>query len=153
MVSDILGMILKDLESYFKCPLKPDANHSCLVKLPSGVKIQIELDRREENLVIGCNLGTLPAGSFKNNILRQALKANGLPPPLYGILAFTRSETLILFARVPINHINMDQLTTLLNKFIEKAQTWSTALAQGNIPELPLFENQQSRPNLFGLIR
>ena len=53
MVSDQFESILKDFESIFQCPLKPDAKipNTCLIQLNTGIEVQIELDPHANLLI------------------------------------------------------------------------------------------------------
>jgi hypothetical protein len=98
MVASQFQAILQDLEPFFKCKLEPDNNNSCLIKMSSGIKIQIELDRYGDHLLIATRLGVLPAGRFRELVFKEALKANASDSPSQGVFGYSKkSEQLILF--------------------------------------------------------
>lgn len=136
MVTDLFGMLLQEVGTILNIKdLKADQNNSCLIKLKSGLKIQIEMDRTGQFLLIGSDLGDLPAGPYRLNIFREALKANGSSPPLHGILAFSaKTQHLVLFSKLMASQLNGDKMTAELNPFIEKATLWSEALKRGDVP-------------------
>lgn len=150
MVTTQFGAILKDLEPLFNCKLEPDANNVCLIKLKSGIKVQVELDRHGD-LLIGVRLGTIPSSRYLENILKEALKANQLQFPLAsGVLGYsTKTNQLILFMTVDNRSITSERLTTTLGPFLTKAKLWSEAIQHG---EIPLIEAEKQSPRgIFGL--
>lgn len=150
MVNTQFGAILKQFEPFFKCPLEPDANDSCLIKLGIGIEIQIELDRYGQ-LLIGCRVGSLPMSRFRNNLIQEALKSNGAAVPSTGIFGFSqKSNHLILFVKLNAN-LPAHQLLTLIPVFIAKAKLWSDAIAKGETPQGSAV-TPGTPSGLFGLI-
>lgn len=152
MVSNQFGAILKELEPFFKCPLEPDQNDSCLIKLGNGISIQIELDRYGY-LLIGSRLGNLPMNRYRDNLIQQALKSNESSLPSSGVFGFSqKSQQLILFIRInPASH-SAHQMMALLPPFITQAKKWSDAIAKGEMPSIEGGTASKSSSGLFGLI-
>lgn len=136
MVTDLFGSLLQELSPILKVKdLHPDQNNSCLIRLKNGIKIQLEIDLSGQFLLIGCNLGDLPRGRYRENILREALKANDMPPPLHGILAFSeKTQHLILFTKTPATKTSGEKIAAEIAPFVEKAAIWIDALKRGEIP-------------------
>ena len=88
MIGDKWANLLEELGKVIKVPLKPDKLNCCLLKFKTGTQVQMEIDSRGENVVIAANLGELTQGKYRENVLKEALKANGLPPPQTGIFAY-----------------------------------------------------------------
>lgn len=151
MVRDLFGNILAEIGQALKIPdLHPGKDSSCLVKMPSGVTVQFELDKKGEALLIGSEIGQLQAGRYRENVFREALKANGMPP-LNGIFAFSKkAEKLVLFMKIPLKDYHADKLLTILTPFLEKAQLWRDAIARGDIPVASQTSNTSG---MFGLKR
>ena len=151
MVKDLFGNLLSDIGTALNIrDLHPDQANSCLIKMPSGVKIQLEIDKRGENLLMGCELGVLMAGKYRENIFQEALKANGNPPPHNGIFAFSKkSDKLVLYEKIPLKHFSVDKVIGLLTPFSEKAKAWIDALARGDMPPPSSFSTTSS--GMFGL--
>lgn len=151
MVTSAFGSILKDLEFFFQCKLEPDSNQSCLIKLASGLEIQMEMAKRGEHFIIISRLGQLPMSRYRDNLIKEALKFNGLTSPRPGIFAFSqRSNNLSLFLKIDLRFLNPDKAAALLPSFIETAQSWKDAIIKGETPSLP---NNSKKQNLFGMIR
>lgn len=151
MVSSQFGAILKEFEPYFKCPLEPDSNDSCLIKMGIGISIQIELDRYGL-LLIGCRVGALPMSRYRDNLIQQALKSNSISPPNTGAFGFShKSNQLILFLKLNPNTLSLQQIQSLMPAFIAKAKLWKEAIAKGETPNIQ--ESSSEKPSgLFGLI-
>lgn len=151
MVRTQFGAILKELEKFFHCPLEPDENDSCLVKMGSGIDLQIELDRYGF-LLIGCRLGAVHMGRYRDNLIRAALKSNEATPPSSGILGFSqKSNQLILFMKIDPKNLSPHQISTLLPPFITKAKQWSDAIAKGEVP-VTSTPDTKIASGIFGLI-
>lgn len=153
MVLSQFGMILKEFESFFGCPLTPDANHSCLIKMNQGLAIQMELDHRSHLLLIGCRVGLLHTGRYRQQVIRQALKFNAVTAPSEGVLGFSHgSNHLILFIKVDPATLTLHDIPPLLAPFIAKAKAWSEAIGRGELPPIQAVASPLPAPGLFGLI-
>lgn len=151
MVTDLFGSFLQDLGRIFELPdLRPDGNNSCLITLKNGVKVQLEMDRANEFLIVGIDIGVVPPGRYKENVFREALKANGLPPPLQGIFAYsTKTEHLVIFERFRGRELNADRISEFIQKLSEKALQWRSAIERGEIPTIE--QTRSSSSGMFGL--
>jgi hypothetical protein len=154
MVSTQFGSILKLLQPFFDCPLEPDTNNSCLIKLELGISIQLELDRHGL-LLMGCRIGTLPMSRYRDNLIKQALRSNELSQPSTGVFGFSqKSNQLILFTKLEPRDLTSQQLQNLLPAFIEKAKKWGDALGNGETPSVDEGGSQSGKApsGIFGLI-
>jgi hypothetical protein len=154
MVSDRLGLILQELSRLINVPnLEADKNSSCLLRLPSGLKIQIELDRDDVHLLIGIEIGPAPAGAFRSRLFQRALQINGLSAPRFGILAYSRQiKSLIMFERLPLKTVSAGDIAELMELMIPKAQMWVDALDSGQLPDIPSAPTTpEEGSGLFGL--
>lgn len=150
MVNSQFGAILKMFETFFKCPLEPDTNDSCLIKVGQSLSIQVELDRYGQ-LLIGCRLGVLAAGRYRETLIRETLKSNESTLPSTGVFAFSpKSHQLILFLKTDPNSLTIHDISTLMPPFISKAKQWAQAIAKGETPTVAPATNAPS--GLFGLI-
>lgn len=154
MVTDVFGALLQELGPFLGLVnLHPDHNNSCLIRLESGLIIQIEVDKSGQFLILGADLGTIPPGKYRENLLREAMKANDMPPPLHGILCFSRkADHLALFEKIPLKDLSGAKLAAEIPFFSEKAFTWSAALLNNEIPQISNPQASQRPGGLFGLI-
>jgi len=156
MVADVYETILLELSEVFKIPpLKPDPNHSCLIKLKNGCEIQIEPDAAMENLIIGANIAAVPPGGYRANIFREALKFNGLPPPKKGIFAWSKkADQLVLFSILPLKNLTGTKVAELIVPFTAIAMKWREAILAGHVPQVEVVTSGGKAPRgggLFGL--
>lgn len=153
MVTDFFGTLLQELAQALHLPsLQPDANNSCILKFKGEVIVQIEIDRSNQSLVIGSDLGSIPAGRYRENIFTEALKANGMPLPRYGIFAYSKqSDHLVIFDALPIRDLTGTKVADFLPLFVQKARIWKTALERGDIPPLATLYTAGQTSGIFGL--
>ena len=150
MVKELLESLLEELGKVIEIStLRPDQNRSCLITFPDGLQVQIELDPQGTSIIIGCDLGSAPPGRYRENVFREALKTNNLPPPHNGILAFSqKSDHLILFENLPTKDLTGEKIADALEPFNEKARKWKDALLRGDIPTV---SNIRTSSGMFGL--
>lgn len=156
MVSSPLEIILEELgkTSLLALPnLVPDRNNSCLLKFPNGLRVQIELDKTEQYLLIVSKLGEVPlSGTYRLDLLRAALRANDVPYPRIGIFAYsTKNKNLILFDQLPMNEIDGSKVATYLKPFMEKANLWLTAMKENQLPSASTESSGLGLKALLGL--
>ena len=154
MMTDVFSTLLQELGELIKInDLHPDSNNSCLIKLPNGLEIQLEPDARAEFLIIGTTIGTAPPGRYRESIFREALKANGMPLPRYGIFSFSKkSDKLILFDTLHLKDLSGLKIFDFLKPFAEKAHSWKSSIAVGEIPSIiGTYANTTSHAGMFGM--
>lgn len=154
MVSDQFGAILQELSRSMQLSeLHSDSNSSCRLKLKEGLEIQLEIDRSGNFLIIGADLGEVPPGKYRENIFREALKANDLPPPINGILAYSRATNhMILFEKLHVKDLNGEKVSAEIPLFVAKAKTWAEALERGEIPTInQVYSSERRSSGMFGL--
>lgn len=149
MVSSHFESILKEFEPFFNCPLVPDSNDSCLVKMNNGLSIYIEINQAGQ-LLIGTKLGVLHMGRHRENLVQAALKSNDMSLSS-GIFGFSnKSSQLILFMLTDPHQLH--SVSLLLTPFIAKAKKWLDAIEKG---EVPLVERETPTPRspfgIFGM--
>jgi hypothetical protein len=151
MVTSQFGAILKEFETFFNCPLQPDENNSCLIHMGIGITIQIELDRYGF-ILIGCRLGAVHMGRYRDQLIREALKFNEAALPSTGVFGFSlKSNQLILFLKLHPHSFSSHQVMILLPPFITKAKQWTEAIAKREVPALTS-TSRKSPSGLFDLI-
>lgn len=123
--------LLHELGKFFGLPLHPDKSHFCALSV-QGLVVQLQADTTFEKLLIIAKLGELPAGKFREEALKEGLKANALLDPRVGIFAYIpQINQLVLFQRYPFDILNGERLAGLLGPFLELGGRWKTALAAG----------------------
>lgn len=154
MVTDLLNTILKDLERHIQIAgLHSDENQSCRLVYNNGFEVQIELDPSGDFVCIGTKLGEAPQGKYRHTLFKEALKANGLPPPQAGTFALSeKNNTLIFYNYLFAKDLSGEKLATALIKLREQALLWREAMSRGELPELGKTASGVNRPKgMFGL--
>ena len=158
MITDKFDNLIQELGVTLKIKLKPDKNNACLLRFKNGIQIQLEVDSRGEKLVLAADLGQVPQGRYRENIFREALKANGLAPPRNGIFAYSKkNESLVLCDSIPLEELTGTKLADYLHSFMQKGELWKNAITRGDVPsfmgnELSFGASQGQPGGLFGLI-
>lgn len=158
MITDKFGNLLEELGKTLKVSLKPDKHGDCLLRFKSGVSVQLECDSTGEKLHVVSDLGQIPQGRYRENVMREALKANGLPPPRQGVFAFgKKSESLILQDTLNFDELSGEKLAEFLQLFTQKAELWKNTITRGEVPSFMgnelSFGGLQQPGGLFGLMR
>ena len=154
MVTDLFGTVLQELSKSMQiAELRPDKNNSCLLRLRGGLEIQIEFDRPGQFILLCSDLGAVPPGKYRENLFREALRANGLPHPIHGVLAYSRkTDHLILFEKTSVKDLNGEKIAASIPLFSQKASIWKDALERGEIPSLDqAVAGLRSTGGMFGL--
>lgn len=152
MVTDFFGSLLQELGKILDIPdLHSDRNNSCQILMRSGLTLQLELDRSGQFLILGADLGIVPPGKYRENLFREALKANNMPYPLHGILAYSKkNERLVLFEKLRSQEITGEIIAAEIIPFSEKAIIWQEALKRGDVP-IANHTSSSHSAGMFGL--
>lgn len=148
-MTDQFQHLLQELGKIFHLSLHPDKISACSILVPPALIVQLEMDPTQEILFLFSKLIEIPPGRFRENVLAEALKANGAPDPLPGVLAYLEnSNHLVLFQTYPIHILNGERLAGLFGGFFTMAEGWRKAIAAGNSSPSP---SQKKEANPFGL--
>lgn len=132
--------LLSELGKVFNLPLHTDRYHACSLQIPPLV-IQLQLDSAQENIILFSKLIELPPGKFRENILRESLKANGLATPKAGVLGYiANTNHLALFQKYPLDILNGERLAGFFGAFFEYGVAWNQAIGQGQMSPPGLIE-------------
>ena len=142
MITDTFGSLIEELGNLLKMKLTPGPKNSCAFRLRDQMMVYIEPDKLGERLTILIDITPVPPGKYGENIMREALKANGLPPPRGGIFAYgAKKDALLLFDQTPMDELNAPRLLELTNSLIQKARVWKTAIDRGETPSYQSMES------------
>lgn len=137
-MTDRFEQLLSQLGPFFGIKLHPDKVGACTVAINPHTKVQLQLDISLENLLLFAKIIEIPPGKFRENVLKDALKANGLPDPLPGILAYLPDTSyLTLYQSYPVSILNGERLAGLVGAFLEMAESWHNAIKAGQSAPLP----------------
>lgn len=135
MVQELFASILDDLGKQLNMKLVPDKNGACMIRYTTGLQLHIESNALAERVMLIADLGTPAPGRYRENLFREALKANGLPPPRQGIFCFSaKKDSLVLFDSLPLAELTGQKLADLVNPFLAKANLWKNAISKNEVP-------------------
>ena len=143
--------LLLELSDQLETDLYLDKLGCCTLVMNDTLEVQLEPDRNEKHLIIASFLCEIPPGKFRENTLKDALKAN-YPYPPEGTLAYSeQNNQLVLFATLPIDSIDGAKLAAFLGGFVEKAEKWKKGVETGQTTSL--LPSAKKTTNPFGLSR
>lgn len=149
MVKNLFEALLDEVGHSLKInDLHPDRNHTCLISMPNGIKVQLEMHSRSQEFVIGADLGQIPPGRYRENLFLEALRANGMANHV-GVLAYSaKTDHLILFQTIHLKDLTGERIASDMTPFLEKAQLWKEAMEKG---EIPVVATMKTSMGMFGL--
>ncbi|MEX1012382.1 MAG: CesT family type III secretion system chaperone [Waddliaceae bacterium] len=152
MVANFYEALLTELSEALEIEkLIPDENNSCLIRFKNGLEIQIEPQVNGESLVISAPLGEVPPGKYREDVFREALKANATPYPRQGTFGYSLdTNQLILFKLMPFKDLTGDKVAAYLNPFMEKAIKWREMLEKGEVPHI-IVNHKSKSSSPFGM--
>ena len=129
---DRFDELIQGLSKEFDLPLHVDKNHACAIQIRKGLIVQLQSDAAQEKLLITCKIVEVPPGKFRENVLREALKANNSADPIVGIFSFVNQTShLFLFQNYPFDLLNAERIASLIGPFFETAEKWKKAIESG----------------------
>lgn len=140
--------LIRELGNVMEVSLHVDAHQSCLLHFPTkNVSVQIDLDTRGDRILIGTQLGQVPPGTYREQMLFKAMQINGRLLIPHGILAYSeKNDALILFQFLLLPALNGVKIHHFLQGFTNHARVWNEAIQRG---EIPFFEDDQSASNPY----
>lgn len=152
MISGQFGALIQELGRELNMNLKPDSNDSCLIRFPNGMKIQMEIEDKDEFFVLIADLGSVPIGRYREDIFREALQFNNSPQPRLGTFAYSDSADVLLFFRMMhLKGLNGQKIAEVLVPLTNKAHQWKEAILKGEHPPTE-FHTSQGNQGLSGLM-
>lgn len=154
MIQGELGAILEELGRELGIMgLGPDEHETCLVRLKNGIKVQIELLKAGDYLLIASDLGEIPPGRYRTDLFEAALNHNVSDEAGIGTFGFSkRSNHMLVFEKLPMKGLTGIKVADALQPLSEKAKKWQEAIQRGEIPSANASSTASSgRQGLFGL--
>ena len=111
-----------------------DEHNICTLLINDLFTVQLELDSREELLIMGCFLTILAPGSYRSKTFKAILNANEGFHSKEGILSFVpKNNMLFIHKKYPINHLDGPTLLEMLMNMVIKGSEWKEAIEKGKI--------------------
>ena len=124
--------LLEELSKIFQMPLHLDHLGACSILFPQNLIVQMQLDSTETSLYLFSKLAPLPPGRFREEVLKEALKANGLQDPIPAIFCYIdQTNHLAIYQSYPLQILNGEKLAALFTSFLAVATSWKEAILKG----------------------
>lgn len=132
---DRFQILLYDLGQILELPLYAE-NNKCRLLINELLDIQMEYDSAKERVLIICFCCDIPPGKFRENTLKEALKANAIYPRL-GTYGFSEQKNkLAIFDYISLENLSSDKFADILAQFIERAEKSKKAVDAGSPMQL-----------------
>ncbi len=146
--------LVHELGELMDIELKVDLNQACRIEINQSIKVQLELDSPGETILLMTLITELPPGKFRENILKDGLKANFLAEEKEGVLSYVERENSLVLCHTLYTHsITANILFDHLLLFVDRAKKWHDAIEGGRtapaLGEIP--EETQKKGSIFGL--
>ncbi|MES2345670.1 MAG: CesT family type III secretion system chaperone [Chlamydiota bacterium] len=147
---DRFQQLLYDLGDLFEIPLYAEQNQKCRISINEELEVQLEYDGSKEKVLIATYCCEIPPGKFRENVLKETLKANGIFPRI-GTYGYSEEKNkLALFEYVFLENLNSNQFADILAKFIDRATRVKKAIERGT-PALLLEVSSEYNKSAFEL--
>ena len=142
--------LLEELSEELNIDLYVDPKGACTLLFDDQLSVQLEPNARPDHLLVACFVADLPPGKFREEVLKDALKANS-PAPEVGVLSFCeRKNQLVLSAFLPLPSLKGKELSAFLSLFVGKAKEWRLGVTAGDT-SLLVPQKEKSGGGFFGL--
>lgn len=142
--------LLHELSDEYNIALHPDKKGACKLKINEAFHIQMECDVHQEHLLVATFICDIPPGKYRENILKDALKANGSFPK-NGTLAYSdRNNKLVLFSYLQMSNLTGKKLAEFLVSFLDKTSNWRIGVETGHTSHL-VSSTSKPTSGMFGM--
>jgi len=118
----------------------------------SGHEVQLELDNSGDCIIVSIVLGKVPSGRYREDILEQALKSNGYPPPYFGVLGYSLdADILVLHRKFHASKLSKKLVMDSIPALIQMADEWSRALGSSSVP-IASKPDPSTAPNMMQIL-
>ncbi len=146
---DNFAELLKDLGSHINVGLHVDRHGVCRIVVDQKFFVQIEHDPLKGRVLLVSMITEIGPGKFRENVLKEALKANGVFPRT-GILAYVeKNNNLSLHDYYSLVEFKIEKFAEYLTSFIEKVNFWKTQVESGTVPSVISTPSNLPPPPLF----
>ena len=141
---------MDDLGNLLDITLIPDKHGACVLNFNDEIKVQIEPDVAGHSLILAAEIGEIPAGKFRENLLANGLKYNSHTPRIGTFAYLLRKNLLVFFYTFELEGLQADLIAATLPPFVERALQWKQDVAKGVLPVVES-EGKQTNPSIFDL--
>jgi hypothetical protein len=127
--------------------LHAEKGYLCKLLIDGVLKVQLEHEAAEERILIASFLCEIPPGKFREDLLKEALKANdAIDRP--GTFAYSPKNNSLTYFLYLSDKISFEEFEEKFLQWLETAKQWRSAVETGNIFQLS--RSRPSSPSFFG---
>ncbi len=126
--------ILNQLSTIIHVPLYLEKKRAVRFSIDQALHIQLEEEEAKQRILIAAFVAEIPPGKFRENLLREGLKANAIFPRTGTFAYAERNNQLALFDYMYFEYLTGEKFADRLALFIEKALLWRKNLEKGSLP-------------------
>ena len=141
-------LLMDDLGNLLDTPLIPDKLGACVLNFDDEISVQLEPDAAGHSLLIAADIGEIPAGKFRENLLTAGLKYNAIFPRVGTFAYLARKNLLVFFHTFELEGLHADLIAAFLPSFVSKGTQWKQDIAKGMIPVIEAISNKIN-PSIF----
>lgn len=138
---------LEELSSHLGIPLQAEKGYICKLAIDGTLRVHLEHEPEQNRILIAAFLGEIPPGKFREDLLKEGLKANHLPNR-QGTFAYSGKNNNLVYFSYFFESEPSSLLGEKLSQFIATAKTWKKALETGQL-HLIASSSSPSFPSLF----
>ncbi len=146
--------LIRELGATLGIELHIDHHGACCLQLKDKVRVQLEPDNKEDRLILAAFIGELSPGRFREDVLKEALKANaqntvnGHAGAILGFCA--RHNQLACHTFLLYQEAMGEKLLNTVTYLSEQAVSWFDALQNGHAAP-PSLLSRPVLPSPFGI--
>lgn len=133
---DRFQALLNQISPLIHEPLYADRKRAVRITVNETLDIFLEDDEQKDRVLIATFISEIPAGKYRENLLKEGLKNNALFPRI-GTFAYSeRNNQLCLFEYHSYVNLTGEKIADRLACFIAKANFWRDAMQRGTLPSI-----------------
>ncbi|MCC6128160.1 MAG: CesT family type III secretion system chaperone [Chlamydiae bacterium] len=131
-MTDRFTELIQELSDFLALSLHVDRNGCCLLQVHHKIGVQLQLDSSQTRLLMASLAIELPPGKFRENVLREGLKANFLPDPRPAVCSYlAQNNQLVFYQAFPLDILNGERLAGFFGAFLTEVESWVKAIESG----------------------
>lgn len=143
--------LIHELSELAGIAIETDIHEAVKLRINQKIPVQIEAETTGESILLMSQFIELPPGRFRENILKDALKANHMSDQHPSVLSYIlKHNQLVLFQHVHAHALTGELLYGHLTIFVKRVESWREAIDSGKTSPSGEFPLPKSKPNLFG---
>jgi hypothetical protein len=112
--------------------LQTEKGTICKLLIHESLKVQLEYEPSFERILIACFICELPPGKFREDVLKEALKANDSLTRL-GTFGYSEKNNSLAYFLYVSEKKDANAISEILMRFAETADVWKKAIESGQL--------------------